>query len=87
VSKTWALQDAKTQFSELVERAKTEPQVVTKHGKNAAVVLSFEAYQRLLPQRTAWDALRPPDTLLEDDPTPFQRAKDIHHPLSFDDAD
>ena len=87
MAKTWALQDAKTQFSEVVERAKTEPQVVTKHGKNAAVVLSFEAYQRLLSKRNAWDALRPPDALLEDDPMPFQRAKELHQSLSFDDAD
>lgn len=45
----WQLQTAKQHFSELVERARTEgPQVVTKHGKDAVVVVSAEDYQRLM---------------------------------------
>lgn len=44
----WQLQAAKQHFSELVERARSEgPQVVTKHGKEAVVVLSAEEYRRL----------------------------------------
>ncbi len=44
----WQLQAAKQHFSELVERARNEgPQVVTKHGKDAVVVVSAEQYQRL----------------------------------------
>lgn len=44
----WQLQAAKQRFSELVERARTDgPQVVTKHGKEAVVVLSAEEYHRL----------------------------------------
>jgi antitoxin Phd len=44
----WQLQAAKQHFSELVERARSEgPQVVTKHGKEAVVVVSAEEYQRL----------------------------------------
>jgi prevent-host-death family protein len=44
----WQLQAAKQHFSELVERARQEgPQVVTKHGKDAVVVISTEDYQRL----------------------------------------
>ncbi len=44
----WQLQAAKQQFSELVERARREgPQVVTKHGKEAVVVVSAEEYRRL----------------------------------------
>ena len=45
---TWQLQAAKQHFSELVERARQEgPQVVTKHGKEAVVVVSVEDYRRL----------------------------------------
>lgn len=45
---TWQLQTAKQHFSELVQRARNEgPQVVTKHGKDAVVVVSAEDYQRL----------------------------------------
>jgi antitoxin Phd len=44
----WQLQAAKQHFSELVERARRDgPQVVTKHGKEAVVVVSFEEYHRL----------------------------------------
>ncbi len=44
----WQLQAAKQHFSELVERARRDgPQLVTKHGKDAVVVVSAEDYQRL----------------------------------------
>ena len=44
----WQLQEAKQHFSELVECARRDgPQVVTKHGKDAVVVVSAEDYQRL----------------------------------------
>ena len=44
----WQLQAAKQHFSELVERARHDgPQVVTKHGKEAVVVVSAEDYRRL----------------------------------------
>jgi antitoxin Phd len=44
----WQLQAAKQHFSELVERARIEgPQIVTKHGKEAVVVVSAEEYRRL----------------------------------------
>jgi len=44
----WQLQAAKQHFSELVERARREgPQVVTKHGREAVVVVAVEDYRRL----------------------------------------
>ena len=44
----WQLQAAKQRFSELVERAQREgPQVVTKHGRDAVVVVSVDDYRRL----------------------------------------
>lgn len=46
---TWQLQDAKSKFSQLVESAMTdEPQIVTKHGHNAVVVLSYKDYEAML---------------------------------------
>ena len=48
MSHAWQLQEAKNKFSNLVERAQQEgPQVVTKHGKAAVVVLSVEDYQKI----------------------------------------
>jgi prevent-host-death family protein len=45
---TWALQDAKNRFSEVVETAlHCGPQHVSRRGKPAVVVLSEKDYQRL----------------------------------------
>ena len=45
----WQLQDAKSKFSQLVNKAMVnEPQFVTKHGSTAVVILSFEEYQKII---------------------------------------
>jgi len=45
---TWQLQEAKSKFSQLVEDAMhKEPQIVTKHGNKAVVVLSFDEYTKI----------------------------------------
>ena len=44
----WALQDAKAKFSELFRQARVAgPQKVTKHGKEAVMVIAYEEYERL----------------------------------------
>ncbi len=49
----WQLQDAKNKFSNLVETAQRKgPQIVTKHGKEAVVVLSIDEYKRLIKPKT-----------------------------------
>lgn len=48
----WQLQDAKNQFSKLVQQARNEgPQTVTLRGERAAVVLSASDYDALLAGR------------------------------------
>lgn len=48
VQKEWQLQDAKARFSELFRLAyERGPQRVTKHGREAVVVLSEEEFARL----------------------------------------
>lgn len=49
----WQLQEAKSRFSELVERTlRSGAQIVTRRGKKVVVVLSYEEYRRLTnPQR------------------------------------
>lgn len=50
--RTWALQDAKARFSELVKRALMEgPQEVTRHGHPAVVVVPALDYFRLSQRR------------------------------------
>jgi prevent-host-death family protein len=46
----WELQDANQKLSRLVDRARSDgPRVVTRSGKEVAVVLGFEDYRRLTP--------------------------------------
>ena len=48
----WHLQDAKNQFSKLVQKARSEgPQTVTLRGERAAVVLSAADYDKLTGNR------------------------------------
>jgi len=56
----WQLQEAKTRFSELVEKAMRHgAQTVTKHGKPAVVVISAEEYRRTaIPKKSLAAALR-----------------------------
>lgn len=44
----WQVQQAKAQLTELIQRARNEgPQIITRHGKEQAVVLSIEDYRAL----------------------------------------
>jgi len=55
--KIWPLQDAKNQFSHVVELAQTDgPQTVTRHGRPVAVVVSADEFKVLS---------RPKETILE----------------------
>jgi prevent-host-death family protein len=48
----WHLQDAKNQFSKVVQKARSEgPQIVTLRGERAAVVLSAADYDTLTGNR------------------------------------
>jgi antitoxin Phd len=45
---TWQLQEAKSRFSELVDRTlDAGPQIVTRHGHPVVVVVSYDAFQAL----------------------------------------
>jgi prevent-host-death family protein len=47
--RTWKLQEDKSRFSEVIDRALTEgPQLVTKRGSGAVVILAVEDYRRLV---------------------------------------
>ena len=48
MNETWQLQEAKNKLSEVISRAlKQGPQLITKHGKKTAVVLSYSEYEKL----------------------------------------
>lgn len=65
MAKSWALQDAKARFSEVVRRANVDgPQVVTYRGVEKAVVISADEFRRLHPDRRSFvDALLEGPTL------------------------
>ena len=43
----WQLQEAKAMFSEVMRSASREPQVITVHGRESAVIISMEEYKKL----------------------------------------
>jgi prevent-host-death family protein len=48
ISKVWSVQDAKARFSELLEDCLTEgPQLVTKRGAEAAVLVGVQEWRRM----------------------------------------
>lgn len=48
MTRKWPVQDAKARFSELLETALAEgPQIVTKRGVDAAVLLPFDEWRKL----------------------------------------
>ncbi len=77
MDKMWQLQDAKSHFSEVVERAKGgEAQVITRRGEKAVVVIDYGRYLSLTGQaRGLLEVLRgdppyPDDLVLERDRSP-----------------
>jgi prevent-host-death family protein len=47
-SKTeWQLQEAKAMFSEVIKAAGSKPQIITVHGKETAVIISYDDYKKL----------------------------------------
>ena len=60
MTKRWKLEEAKAKFSSLVEQAmRGEPQLVTKRGRDAVMVVSVEDYDKLSSRKSALDALAP----------------------------
>ena len=49
MARVWQIQEARNELSEVVDEAiKYGPQVISRHGKETAVILSFEDYRKLL---------------------------------------
>lgn len=45
-SDQWTVAGAKARLSEVIERAQTDPQVITRHGKPSVVMVSAEEWAR-----------------------------------------
>ena len=55
----WQLQEAKSKFSYVVNQAlKKGPQIITRHGKEVAVIMSIDQYRKITkPHRPLIDLL------------------------------
>jgi len=73
----WQVQEAKQRFSEVLRAAETgEPQIVTKHGQEVAVVIDIAEYRRLRGEAVSFmDYLRLDPSA--DDDLPFERGRDL----------
>lgn len=70
----WQLQQAKQQFSRVVELARSEgPQLVTRHGREVAVVVDVDDYRRMRSERDFKRFLLSTPHL---DELPIERSKD-----------
>jgi prevent-host-death family protein len=79
--KVWPLQDAKNQFSQLVDLALTKgPQTVTRHGQPVAVIVSADDYKRMArPKESVLEFFAP----LKDSGARIERARDLPRKLKL----
>ena len=55
----WQLQEAKAMFSDVVKAAVEKPQIITVHGKETAVLLSFVEFKKLAgPRQTLFEFIQ-----------------------------
>ena len=79
--KSWPLQDAKNQFSQLVELARKKgPQTVTRHGRPVAVVVSADQFRMMAqPAESVLEFFAP----LRRSGIRFARRRDLPRKLKF----
>ena len=46
-SESWTVAQAKARLSEVIEKARREPQAITRHGKSAVVVVDAALWERV----------------------------------------
>jgi antitoxin Phd len=83
VKTTWKLQDAKSQFSKLVDEALHHgPQWVTRRGKDAVVIVSVKEYRDLTSHKPTFkEFLLDCPTL--DEPLDIDRSKELPRSIAL----
>lgn len=80
----WQLQEAKSKFSEVVDRALTEgAQIVTRRGKKAVVVLPIDEYERLTKKSGSLSQFLL-DSPLAGSELPIERNKSLPRKIDFE---
>ena len=85
-SRAWQVQDAKARFSEMLEKALSDgPQIVTKRGKQTAVLVSAELWHDLEARaRPSLKELLLSDEARTDELVPARRNFKLRPPVTFD---
>jgi prevent-host-death family protein len=47
----WQIQEAKAKFTQLIREARTEPQIISRHGVPETVTISIDKYEELTGQK------------------------------------
>ena len=83
MKKTWQLQEAKNRLSAVVEQALVHgPQVITRRGREAVVVLSVKEYEKMTrPDRNLVDFFR--SSPLRGVDIDLRRNKDLPREIEF----
>jgi prevent-host-death family protein len=86
--KTWKLEDAKNRFSEVVRLAMDcGPQMVTRNGRDAVVIVSAKEYEKLAPSQDLIEFLQasPLAALLREGyELDIERSRDYGRDIDFD---
>lgn len=70
----WQVQEAKNKFSQVLDQAENEPQVITRHGRKAGVLISYAEYRRHInPENRTIENLYAEAPKFEPDELDFQR--------------
>lgn len=79
----WKLQDAKSQFSKVVNAAlKKGPQYITRHGTKTVVVLAVGEYEKLISDKPDFKTFLLNCPRMDDDFT-IERGKDCPRSIDF----
>lgn len=81
----WQVQEAKQRFSEVIRAAEAgEPQIVTKHGEEVAVVMDIAEYRRLRGEPVSLMEYLREDPILDDDYADFVLERRRDRPREID---
>lgn len=83
MEKKWQIQEAKNKFSELIDGAsKNVHQIITKHGKDTAVIISIEEYKNLTQKKGSLVDFFKKSPLIDTD-LDLERKKDSSREIDF----
>jgi prevent-host-death family protein len=80
----WQVQEAKQRFSEVLRAAESEPQIVTKHGEEIAVVLDIAEYRRLRGERIGFMEFLRAEPFIDGD-LPIERSGEMPREIDLSD--